>query len=77
LDRHGYLVACDLFLSVSLKRPAGRQRLATVAAQSLLIDYGIQRTATRGGRWHRLATILYGNRKPDLFGYLREFKDLE
>jgi hypothetical protein len=80
-DLRDLLAACKLFEAASLKRPAQRQRLAVVAAQSLLIDYGIPRTVTRKGSWHRLATALYGERKgkrdADLFAYLREFKDIE
>lgn len=76
-DLHSLPAACKLFKSKSLKRPAERQRLATVAAQALLIDYDIKRTVTRRGPWYRLAAVLYGDRTADLFAYLREFKDLE
>jgi hypothetical protein len=51
------------------------QRQAAALAYSLLRQSNRPIVTTRNGAWHRLASILYGDRKADLFDYLRELKD--
>jgi hypothetical protein len=80
LDWRGYIAACDKILDLPSEPPgprALRRFLAAAKAKHLLLSYGMKPTVTRGRRWHRLAAILYGDRKADLFVYLRQFKDRE
>jgi hypothetical protein len=62
--------------SKRLKRPAVRQLLAAVGAQSLLLDYDGNLSATRSGQWDKLAALLYGEPSANMFRYLRELRDL-
>lgn len=48
------------------------QTVAAKLAYGLLKQWGNKKiTTTRGGPWHRLAAILYGDEDADLFQYLR------
>jgi hypothetical protein len=56
------------------RRLSTSKQIATVYAYALLVKFGKRPPGlTRGGTWHRLATILYGDERADLFDYLRRF----
>lgn len=57
-------------------RPSNAKQIATHYAHWLLKEYRSRPPGvTSGGTWQKLATILYGNRKADLFDYLRGYRD--
>ena len=84
IDLQKHLIACDVILKTppssrtsyggKLSR-ANRHRLAATCSHYLLLQYNIPQTVTRKkGAWYRLAAIVYGDPKADLFAYLREIK---
>ena len=56
------------------RRDGSRNQAAAAAAYDLLTWRGHNATATRGGRWEKLAKILAGDLTVDLFDHLRKFK---
>jgi hypothetical protein len=53
-------------------RIAPRQKAAVGMAEFLLVICGAPLKKTRDGKWHRLAAILYGNEKIDLFSHIQK-----
>ena len=78
IDFEKHIDKCDALLarpSGPPKRSADRERLAVEAARGLLLTYRHKLTTTRGklgGKWCRLATILYGDTRVDLYHYVCE-----
>ena len=59
------------------RRPSGAKFTAVRFAHDLLADFATRASGlTRGGDWHELALILFGNTKADLFDYMRAFDSL-
>jgi hypothetical protein len=56
------------------RRDGSRNKAAVAAAYDLLTLLGHSAPITRGGRWEKLAKILAGNQKVDLFDHLRKFE---
>jgi hypothetical protein len=56
------------------RRHASHSKAAVGAAHDLLGWWNHEATATRGGKWDKLAKILAGDLTVDLFEHLREFK---
>jgi hypothetical protein len=65
---------------VSLRRPRRPtiyfKRYAARLAGSLLQAHGLPLKTTRGGRYHRLAAAIYGDKSADLFNHLRFCRDV-
>ncbi len=55
-------------------RDASRNKAAVLIATYLLDRWGHKAAVTRSGKWARLAKILAGDPRVDLFDHLREFK---
>ncbi len=53
--------------------PTEAQEEAVKLAHQLLQRRGLKITTTRGGLWWRLAAILFGNPRADLFQYMRRY----
>jgi hypothetical protein len=58
------------------KRDAYRQKIAVVEAEGLLINFDYRVPLTRGGDWHKLSAIFYGDRSADLFNHMRRCRAL-
>jgi hypothetical protein len=65
---------------VSLGRPRRPtiylKRHAAKLAGYLLQAHGLPSKTTRGGRYHRLAAAIYGDKSADLFNHLRFYHDV-
>jgi hypothetical protein len=56
-------------------QPNNAKRIATHYAHWLLKGYGSLPRVTFEGPWHKLANVLYGDSKADLFDCLRRYRD--
>jgi hypothetical protein len=78
-DMHELQTTLEQMGSASLgkpKRPRPHlKRYAVQMAGLLLQQHQLPLTATRGGKFDLLATVIYGDRDADLFNHLRFYRD--
>jgi hypothetical protein len=60
-------------------RPSQARALAVHHARKLLLEFGNKPPAerSRGGTWHRLAKVLFGDKRADLFEYIERYNSPE
>jgi hypothetical protein len=71
-DFAALIAVCDRALPSQLALRAEFDRYSSATwAWNVLVAMGEQPTATRGGKWAKLAAILYGSKDDDFFHYCR------
>jgi hypothetical protein len=58
------------------RRSSGGKRLAAEEAAYLLEKHKLSLATTRGGKFHQLAAVLYGDDDADLFNHCRTVRDV-